>query len=612
VSGSITINSNLASLNAQRRLGQSTTALQQSFTRLSSGLRINKAGDDAAGLAISESLQVDSRVFSQGIRNLNDGLSTLAVADGAVAQLTNIVIRLQELAEQSSNGTLGHEQRQAIDEEAQTLSAEYFRIAQSTEFNGQRLFDGSYGDLRLQAGFGTDGGIVSGLGGAIGDGTFGAYSSYSLPESTVLHAIADFNADGNIDSINVSNVNGIFFFFAGLGDGTFSQATSFSVGQTVTNVESADLNNDGVLDLIYSRTGSIYTLLGNGNGSFKAGISIASSNIDNLDTADFNSDGIIDIVSQGASASVFLGHGDGTFEAEDLNTLGDDASDVTTGDFNNDGIIDFAVTDEDGDSVGVLLGLGNGTFSAMTSFTIGNEPEDVLTADLDNDGNLDFVVQNSKGGKTNISVIFGVGDGTFENATDYDSISGLGKIALGDFNGDGAIDIARSNFVSGITILLGNGDGTFGAVKSFEGKVTTGDVTPADFNGDGVLDLAISNPMGISLGNAVDGVAPLLPFSLETMADARQALPMFQQKLEQLAGQRAQIGAFESRLNTAISTTKVMAENYSSAASQITDADVAIESAKLIKNQILQQAGTAVLAQANQAPTLALALLTES
>ena len=127
VASSITINSNLA-LNAQRRLGQSTQSVQQSFTRLSSGLRINKASDDAAGLAISESLNVDARVYTQGIRNLNDGISLTNIAEGAMQELTNITIRQRELATQSANGTLSLQQRQALNQEANALVDEFNRI----------------------------------------------------------------------------------------------------------------------------------------------------------------------------------------------------------------------------------------------------------------------------------------------------------------------------------------------------------------------------------------------------------------------------------------------------------------------------------------------------
>ena len=106
VAVSITINTNIASLTTQRNLGNTTNALSRSFERLSSGLRINRAGDDAAGLAIADSLRSDKTVYSQGIRNLNDGLSLLNVADASLNELTNITLRIQELAEQASNGTL--------------------------------------------------------------------------------------------------------------------------------------------------------------------------------------------------------------------------------------------------------------------------------------------------------------------------------------------------------------------------------------------------------------------------------------------------------------------------------------------------------------------------
>src|SRR5580693_958213 len=128
MSSSLTINTNVASLNAQRRLAESTASLQQSFERLSSGLRINTASDDAAGLAIASSLNVDSRVYSQGVRNTNDALSFYSIAEGALNSLVDITTRLKELAQQSSNGVLSFTQRKSLDAEAQALGKEYQRI----------------------------------------------------------------------------------------------------------------------------------------------------------------------------------------------------------------------------------------------------------------------------------------------------------------------------------------------------------------------------------------------------------------------------------------------------------------------------------------------------
>src|SRR5690606_34410844 len=114
----------------------------------------------AAGLAISESLKSDRRVFNQGVRNFNDGVSLLNIADSSIESLSGIVIRLKELAEQSANGTYGAQQRKALDAEAQALSKEYSRIVHSTKFNGVHLLDGSLGGgIRLQGGYGLDGSI---------------------------------------------------------------------------------------------------------------------------------------------------------------------------------------------------------------------------------------------------------------------------------------------------------------------------------------------------------------------------------------------------------------------------------------------------------------------
>ena len=120
-SGRITRGSSIASLMVERRLAESTAGLKTSFERLSSGLRINRASDDAAGLSISASLKADTRVYSQGVRNVNDGISLLGIADNALESLSNILTREQELAAQAANGTLRGKQRLALDAEAQAL-----------------------------------------------------------------------------------------------------------------------------------------------------------------------------------------------------------------------------------------------------------------------------------------------------------------------------------------------------------------------------------------------------------------------------------------------------------------------------------------------------------
>ena len=148
----ITINTNVAALNAQRRLGQSTGELRTSFERLSSGLRIVRAKDDAAGLAIAESLKADSRIANVGIRNANDGISLISIADGALDQIGSVLTRLGELAEQSANGVLSTTQRSALQNEFSNLGSEIERIANTTSFNGLNLLSGTQA-VALQVGF---------------------------------------------------------------------------------------------------------------------------------------------------------------------------------------------------------------------------------------------------------------------------------------------------------------------------------------------------------------------------------------------------------------------------------------------------------------------------
>ncbi len=148
----ITINQNIASLNAQRRLSVTTGALSRSYERLSSGLRITRASDDAAGLSIADTLRADQRIASVAIRNANDGIALISIADGALSEIGNVLSRLAELSEQSANGVLTSTQRSALDAEFKALSSEIERIAVTTSFNGLALLSGG-AQVSLQIGF---------------------------------------------------------------------------------------------------------------------------------------------------------------------------------------------------------------------------------------------------------------------------------------------------------------------------------------------------------------------------------------------------------------------------------------------------------------------------
>jgi len=148
----ITINQNISSLNAQRRLSVTTAQLNKTYEKLSSGLRIVRASDDAAGLAIADTLRADQRIATVAIRNANDGISLVSIADGAIAAISDVLSRLSELAEQSANGVLTSIQRSALDNEFKALGSEIERIALTTTFNGLSLLSGG-AQVSLQIGF---------------------------------------------------------------------------------------------------------------------------------------------------------------------------------------------------------------------------------------------------------------------------------------------------------------------------------------------------------------------------------------------------------------------------------------------------------------------------
>jgi flagellin len=148
----INIRTNVESLRAQRDLNATSDRLRTAYARLSSGLRITRASDDAAGLAISEQLRADQRVATVAIRNANDGVSIIGITDGAMNEITSSLIRLAELAEQSANGVYDTTQRSALQLEFSAVASEIDRIAATTEFNGLRLLTQS-GDVTFQVGF---------------------------------------------------------------------------------------------------------------------------------------------------------------------------------------------------------------------------------------------------------------------------------------------------------------------------------------------------------------------------------------------------------------------------------------------------------------------------
>jgi flagellin-like hook-associated protein FlgL len=621
----ITINSNLAALNAQRRLGASTQSVQQSFTRLSSGLRINKASDDAAGLAISESLNVDARVYTQGIRNLNDGISLTNIAEGALQELTNITIRQRELATQSANGTLSFRQRQALNQEANALVDEFNRITQSTDFNGIELLDKSLSELRVQGGCGADGSIsfeiADELARTVGTGTFGAMTSFTMGSWPRSVSLGDVNRDGILDMVT-ADYNALKASVSiGNGDGTFKARASFTTGTFPWLVTLGDVSGDGLLDIVTADSSgdTVSVIIGNGDGTFKARSAFTTGTEPrSVSLGDVNGDGILDMVTADRSAgkaSVFIGNGNGSFKARSSFAAGIQPFSVTLGDLTGDGILDMVTTDSyngvAGNSTSIFIGNGDGSFRARSSFSTGASPLFVSLGDVTGDGILDMLTADFNANTA--SVFIGNGNGTFYARSSFTTGTAPRSVTLGDVTGDGVLDIVTVDSSADTTsVIIGNGDGSFKARSSYTTGTTPMSVSLGDVNQDGVLDIAVAaatvDSACVLLSNTQE-VTTTPRLNLCTRQGALDAMATIDATLERISSELGSIGSVQSRLGVAVNTLSVARENYLAARSQITDADVALESAQLLKNQILQQAGAAVLAQANQAPALALMLL---
>jgi hypothetical protein len=327
------------------------------------------------------------------------------------------------------------------------------------------------------------------------------------------------NVGGPLPPVGVNVSQGTVSILLGNGDGTFRAKVDYAVGLAPLDMALGDFNRDGFLDLVVvNGGGNLSVLLGNGDGTFRAAVDYPAGPIpEGVTVGDFNGDGIPDLAvantgnqadgSAPGSVSIMLGNGDGTFQAGvDYASGGDGAAAIAVADFNHDGIPDLVVANSgslnnhgQGGNVSVMLGNGDGSFQPAVNYTAGLSPFALTVADFNGDGIVDLAIAYLL--STDVSVLLGNGDGTFRVAGGYNvgpSAGGPSSVVAKDFNGDGILDLAVS-FGGGVRVLLGNGDGTFQSspISYLAGGAYGAHFVPSldvgDFNGDGLPDLAVAN-----------------------------------------------------------------------------------------------------------------------
>lgn len=623
----ITIGINIASLIAQKNLNDATSGLSKSFERLSSGLRVNSAKDDAAGLAVAMSLNADARIFNQAIRNINDGVSALNISEGALSELASITMRQRELATQAANGSYSFTQRKALNTEANALVDEYNRIIQSTTYNGRRLFDTTSGNFDIQAGNSSSASSMIRM--SIGtelSRTVGNLDLYTLVPYTTGDTVVtgvtygDLNRDGFIDIVANDYSNRKVDVLLGNGDGTFRAYRSYATtGILPRDVSLADFNGDGNLDVATAdyTSGTVSVLLGNSDGSLRAATTyVAGANSYQVLIGDYNGDGRADIVSVdygSTSKSLLINNGDGTFLARTAIDVGYQTYRGASGDFNNDGILDLAFTGATNEGIKIFLGNGNGTFR-QPSVTYGSGSVGgfgTSASDFNGDGNLDIVVTDQN--TNTYSILLGNGDGSLKAAVSYATGAAYNVTSIpADLNGDGIPDLILSDQNnSRVRLIIGNGDGTFRLGTSFGGMGAPVISAGVDLNRDGALDIISGGQtggLGIYIAKTTEA-ATTPRLDLYTQSSARDAMTILDSALERITAEQGAIGAIQSRFEIAANNLRNVVTNYTSAASRIMDVDVAEETAIMVRKSIAQQAAAAILAQANQQPKLVLALL---
>ncbi len=562
------------SLNAQRQLNKSQVTQNEAMERLSSGLRINSAKDDAAGLAISTGMQSQIKGLTQAVRNSNDGISMAQTAEGSMDEMTNILQRMRELSVQSANDTNSAANREAIQQEVDQLHNELDRIAETTEFNGLKLLDGTASSTTLQ---------------------IGANSGQTLSFSIASVTTNDLGLNGNL---NKEDLNG------------------GRVG--IANVVAGDLEVNGIdigaVDLSGATGASSAVELAQAINakSGDTGVAASAYNVVQGDIAGAEVTGITNGLSiqVGTGALVTLS---ATSSMENLvETINRDVLSVTAS-LGSDG--ELLLTNDTGEDIVIggtsesLVGAGFSSTAAGTGtrFTGYIALEGLEGAPVNMGGNepmkAGFLASNGSGSVVTNEIV----------TADFDAVNGITLKDHIQINGVDLIDSSAIDLVTtvtainrltpqtGVTAVADGSSIIYSAANSGEIQISSTSDTQGNRT-SALTKLGMQSEMG-------GKVITALGTNVSSMEGAMNTIDKVDVALARISESRAGLGAIQNRLGSTISNLENVSQNLSASNSRIQDADFAAETSKMSKAQILQQAGTSMLAQANASAESVLSLL---
>ena len=524
------LNTNMPSINTQRKLSKAQSALDKSLERLSSGLRINTARDDAAGLAISERMTAQVRGLTVATRNANDGVSMAQTAEGALAEMGDILQRIRELAVQSANATNSAGDRKSLNDEVNQLVAELNRFANTTEFNGMKLLNGDDPVSAFHVGANSNQTIVA----TTTDFRTSKYGSYQIGNATVTSSTA-----GAGKGVSISN----------------------AVTNTTANV-SSNLQVTGAAVSV----GGTMTLNGpNASGSVSLSVSDSAADI----ASKINSQDLTGIKAT-ARTETMIGFttGDYTIEISTTNATSNSANTETA-------TISFSVfgTPNIGSSAEALTDAVN-AFNEQSSKT-------GITAKL-NDAKTGIILENDEGKNINIT---------------------LKNPANTIYMGNQSSGVSAATSASGAKTFTAAGQVTLDSARSYSLTLATSMNIQAGVLSGGSMG---NSTAATTYGSTLQRVDSL---DITTIKGANDAIHICDSAIDAVNAQRAKYGALQNRFEHTISNLQTSHENVSAARSRIQDADYAAETAALSRNQVLQQAATSMLTQANNLPQNILTLL---